>query len=125
MEQKKIKNNFISLFTKKGKKIKTLKVYNNLLFTLKKKTKKKPTDIINSAVNNLLPKMVLKKLNKQKSSINLINKNQQIKKSLKWIFSNKSDTLINNFLQVQMKTGPIYKIKKQSYFELERFKYTV
>lgn len=125
MEQKKIENNFISLFTKKGKKTKTLKVYNKLLFTIKKKTKNKPTDTINLAVNNLLPKLVLKKLNKKKSSISLINKNQQIKKSLKWVFSNKLDTLANNFLQVKLKTGPVYKNKKQAYSELEKFKYTV
>lgn len=125
MEQKKIKNNFISLFTKKGKKIKTIKIYNNLLFTIKKKTKQAPVNTINSAVYNLLPKLTLKKLNKNKSAINLINKDQQIKKSLKWMYSNKLSILANNFLQVKSKTGPIYKIKKQTYSELEKFKYTV
>ena len=125
MEQKKIKNNFISLFTKNGKKSKTLKIYNETLFSIKKKTKSFPSDIIHSSVNNLLPKLHLKKLNRNRSSIVMLNKNQQLNKSLRWIFSNKRNILVNNILQVKSKTGLIYKHKKQSYLELEKFKYTV
>lgn len=125
MVQKNFENNFISLFTKKGKKGKTVKVYNNLLFNIKRKTKASPSKTIDLAINNLLPKVTLKKLNKRKSTIQLINQKQQIKKSLRWLYAKNPNILLDNFLQVKDKTGLAYKNKKQFYSELEKYKYTV
>jgi ribosomal protein S7 len=146
MEQKRkdynIKNIFINMLLKNGKKNISEYFYNNILIELLKKTKQKPFFILIKTINNLLPALKLinipfgrrRKRNKKKKKYFLIflNKEKQIKNSIRLLllFSKKKKTnflknitieIINTF---NKKSKSILK-KQEIYKEINKLRYNI
>lgn len=102
MEQKKIKNSLINYINKKGKKVKSEKIYNKLLISLKKKVENDPKVIMEKVIENLSPKMSIKSLKKGRTLAYYLKEKNQINMSIKWlcITNNiKSKDLLKNLIK--------------------------
>ncbi len=105
-----IKNSFIKMLLKKGKKSIAETFYKNILIELRKKTKQKPIFILIKTIDILAPKLKLinvpvskRKTRKKKNKYFLmfLNKEKQIKDAINWIlfFSRKrKSNLLKNIL---------------------------
>ena len=72
-EEYKIKNLFINMLLKKGKKTCSENIFKNILINLKKNTKQKPNYILFESIDNLLPKL---------KTISIPNKKRKKKKKI-------------------------------------------
>ena len=136
----KIKQLFINILLKKGKKINSEKIVNNLLLNIKKNIKKNPNKILKKFINKTsikikyieIPKkkrFKKKKWSKKKSLYVFIflNNNKQIKIPIKWLFLKKRKinyiNIINEILQTIKNTGRIISLKKNYYKEIKKLKF--
>lgn len=86
-----IKNNFVQLFLKKGKKEKMNKQYELLLFKIKKqKVKTGPQKALNNAVDMYLRPLYLQQMTKYRSIVKYQSKYKQIKASLRLLMTFKN-----------------------------------
>jgi ribosomal protein S7 len=146
MEQKKkeinIKDIFIKLLLKEGKKHISEKIFNNILINLKNKTKQKPKFILIKTIQNLSPKLKLisvpvgKRKTKKKNSrsryfLMFLNEEKQIKISINWILSfsktnkNFTQNIINEILETFNNKSKSIEKKKQMYTEIKKLKYNI
>ena len=139
MEQKKeefkIKNLFINILLKKGKKTFSENIFKNILIKLKKQTKQKPNFILFKAIKNLLPKLKLisipdSKKNKKKRNrffLMFLNKDKQIKNSILWILSNSNlkKNIINEIIQTSKLKSKTFNMKKDYYQNIKKLKYNI
>ena len=133
MEQNIIKKLFVKTLTKKGKKNKIEKVYKNLLLNIKINKKQNSINILKKSIENLLPKMEIKKVSKYKSKIVLLNNEKQLKKSIKWLTTNnisnkkvnKENIILNEVLDTLNKNSKSYKQKVEICKEAQKMKYSV
>lgn len=85
LKNKNYKNHLINISLKKGKKTKIEKIYKNLYIVLKKKLKKHPQLIVNKVIENIMPKVEIKKVSRYMSVPVYIKPLKQIKTSIKWL----------------------------------------
>lgn len=145
MEQKNqnniIKDIFIKMLLKKGKKSIAENLYNNILIEILKKTKQKPLFILIKTIDNLSPTLKLinipvgkRKKRKKKSRYFLIflNKEKQIKNSINFIlfFSRKRKTnflknITNEILNTFNKKSKSIEKNKEIYKEINKLRYNI
>ena len=144
MEQKNqnniIKDIFIKMLLKKGKKSIAENLYNNILIEILKKTKQKPLFILIKTIDNLSPTLKLinipvgKRKKKKKSRYFLIflNKEKQIKNSINFIlfFSRKRKTnflknITNEILSTFNKKSKSIEKNKEIYKEINKLRYNI
>jgi len=147
MEQKKkkinIKDIFIKLLLKEGKKHISEKIFNNILINLKNKTKQKPKFILIKTIQNLSPKLKLisiplvkRKTNKKKFRsryfLMFLNEEKQIKISINWILyisktkpQNFTQNITNEILETFNKKSKSIEKKKQMYNEIKKLRYNI
>jgi ribosomal protein S7 len=145
MEQKNqnniIKDIFIKMLLKKGKKSIAENLYNNILIEILKKTKQKPLFILIKTIDNLSPTLKLinipvgkRKKRKKKSRYFLIflNKEKQIKNSINFIlfFSRKRKTnflknITNEILSTFNKKSKSIEKNKEIYKEINKLRYNI
>ena len=142
MEQKKtefnqIKDIFIKILLKDGKKYISEKIFNNILINLKNKTKQKPHFILIKAIDNLAPKIKVISISngrkhRNKNFLMFLTEEKQIKTAVTWILSCsniKSKNIINNISQEILKTSKnkseSLKKKKKMYKEIKKLKYNI
>jgi len=136
-----IRNSFIKILLKKGKKSIAENYYNNILIELRKKTKQKPLFILIKTIDILAPKLKLinvpiskRKTRKKKNKYFLmfLNKEKQIKDAINWIvtFSRKRKTnilknIINEILgSFNNKSKSIIK-RNELYIEIQKLRYNI
>lgn len=136
-----IRNSFIKILLKKGKKSIAENYYNNILIELRKKTKQKPLFILIKTIDILAPKLKLinvpiskRKTRKKKNKYFLmfLNKEKQIKDAINWIvtFSRKRKTnvlknIINEILgSFNNKSKSIIK-RNEIYIEIQKLRYNI
>lgn len=132
-EEHKIKQLFINLLLKKGKKTNSERIFNKILIQLKKKTKQKPIFILLKAINNLLPKLKTinipnKKKSKKKNSFFLIflEKEKQIKISILWLLKNSNiKNITTEIIQTSNKKSKTIQEKKKYYHEIKKLKFNL
>ena len=136
-----IKNSFIKMLLKKGKKSIAENLYNNILIELRKNTKQKPLFILIKTIDILAPKLKLihipiskrrTRKRKNKYFLMFLNKEKQIKDAINWIlfFSRKKKTnFLKNILKEILGT---FNNKSQSiikrdniYIEIQKLKYNI
>jgi ribosomal protein S7 len=136
-ENNKIKKLFINILLKKGLKFKSEKLLKTVLIDIKKITKKKPENILDNFIKNLSPKLKIielqkskrwKKRKKYKNSYLFIflNKDKQIKTSIKWLFlKNKFDNYetTKNIIQTSINRSKIINYKKNYYKDIKKLKF--
>lgn len=136
-----IKNSFIKMLLKKGKKSIAENFYNNILIELRKKTKQKPIFILIKTIDILAPKLKLinvpvskRKTRKKKNKYFLmfLNKEKQIKDAINWIlfFSRKrKSNLLKNILNEVLgtfnnKSKCLIK-RNDTYLEIQKLRYNI
>ncbi len=133
-EEFKIKQIFINLLLKKGKKTNSEYIFKKILINLKKTTKQKPNFILFKCIKNLLPKLKVisipnkKKRSKKRDSYFLmfLNKEKQIKKSIMWLIKDVNIKNINNeIIQTSKNKGKTISIKKEMYKEIKKLKFNI
>jgi ribosomal protein S7 len=139
MEQKnkkfKIKNIFVKILMKKGKKSISEKIFKNILINLKNKTKQKPNFILKKAILNLSPKLKLINIlfgKRKKYFLIYLNEEQQMKISINWLLffsKTKSKNFLNNIINeiyetFNNKSKSIEK-KKNLYKDIKKLKYNI
>ena len=135
-EEYKIKQIFLNMLLKKGKKTNSENIFKKILINLKKTTKQKPYFILLKCIKNLLPKLKAisipnkKKNNKKrkKDSFFLIflNEDKQIKKSIMWLIKNSNlKAIVNVIIQTSKNEGKIINIKKQMYKDIKKLKFNI
>ena len=136
-----IKNIFIKMLLKKGKKIIAEKLYNNILINLLKKTKQKPIFILIKAIDNLSPTLKLinvpvskRKKRKKKNRYFLIflNEEKQIKNSINYMlfFSRKRKTnflknIVSEIINTFNKKSKSIEKNKATYKEINKLRYNI
>lgn len=132
-EEYKIKQLFINILLKNGKKTNSEIIFKTILIELKKKTKQKPMFILLKAINNLLPKLKTisipnKKKSKKKNSFFLmfLDENKQIKMSVSWLLKNtKLQNMTNEILLTANKKSKTFQYKKKYYYEIKKLKFNL
>jgi ribosomal protein S7 len=133
-EEYKIKNLFINMLLKKGKKTCSENIFKNILINLKKNTKQKPNYILFESIDNLLPKMKkisipnkkTKKKKKDRYFLMLLNEKKQIKKSVLWLLSNsKIKNIHDEIIQTSKNKSKTINTKKQYYKNIKKLKYNL
>lgn len=132
-EEYKIKQLFINILLKNGKKTNSEIIFNTILIQLKKKTKQKPIFILLKAINNLLPKLKTisipnKKKSKKKNSFFLmfLEENKQIKMSISWLLKNsKIQNMTNEIILTANKKSKTFQYKKKYYYEIKKLKFNL
>lgn len=136
-----IKNLFIKMLLKKGKKSIAENLYNNILIELRKKTKQKPLFILIKTIDILAPKLKLinvpiskRKTRKRKSSYFLmfLNKEKQIKDAINWLllFSRKRKTdflknILNEILNTFNNKSKSLTKRDDVYIEIQKLRYNI
>jgi small subunit ribosomal protein S7 len=136
-----IKNIFIQMLLKEGKKSVAENLYNNILIELLKKTKQKPIFILIKTIDNLSPTLKLinvpiskRKKKKRKNNYFLIflNKEKQIKNSINFIlfYSRKRKTnflknITNEILGTFNKKSKSIDKNKEIYKEINKLRYNI
>lgn len=135
-----IKNIFIQMLLKKGKKTIAENLYNNILIELLKKTKQKPIFILIKTIDNLSPTLKLinipvnKRKRKKKSNYFLIflNKEKQIKNSINFLlhFSRKRKTnflknITTEILNTFNKKSKSIEKNKEIYKDINKLRYNI
>lgn len=136
-----IKNIFIKMLLKKGKKAIAEKLYDNILINLLKKTKQKPIFILIKAIDNLSPTLKLinvpvskRKKRKKKNRYFLIflNEEKQIKNSINYMlfFSRKRKTnfiknIVNEIINTFNKKSKSIEKNKEIYKEINKLRYNI
>lgn len=132
-EEYKIKQLFINILLKNGKKTNSEIIFNTILIQLKKKTKQKPMFILLKAINNLLPKLKTisipnKKKSKKKNSFFLmfLEEDKQIKMSVSWLLKNsKLQNITNEIILTANKKSKTFQYKKKYYYEIKKLKFNL
>jgi ribosomal protein S7 len=132
-EEYKIKQLFINILLKHGKKTNSEIIFNTILIQLKKKTKQKPMFILLKAINNLLPKLKTisipnKKKSKKKNSFFLmfLEEDKQIKMSVSWLLKNvKLQNITNEIILTANKKSKTFQYKKKYYYEIKKLKFNL
>jgi ribosomal protein S7 len=133
-EEYKIKNLFINMLLKKGKKTCSENIFKNILINLKKNTKQKPNYILFESIDNLLPKLKTisipnkkrKKKKKDRYFLMLLNEKKQIKKSVLWLLSNsKIKNIHDEIIQTSKNKSKTINTKKQYYKNIKKLKYNL
>lgn len=133
-EEYKIKNLFINMLLKKGKKTCSENIFKNILINLKKNTKQKPNYILFESIDNLLPKLKTisipnkkrKKKKKDRYFLMLLNEKKQIKKSVSWLLSNsKIKNIHDEIIQTSKNKSKTINTKKQYYKNIKKLKYNL
>lgn len=136
-----IKNLFIKMLLKKGKKSIAENFYNNILIELRKKTKQKPIFILIKTIDILASKLKLinvplskRKTRKKKSKYFLmfLNKEKQIKNAIYWILffsrKRKSNFLKNILSEIvgtfNNKSKSLIK-RDETYIEIQKLRYNI
>ena len=136
-----IKNSFIKMLLKKGKKSIAENLYNNILIELRKKTKQKPLFILIKTIDILAPKLKLinvpvskrrTRKKKNKYFLMFLNKEKQIKDAVNWLlfFSRKRKTnflknILNEILGTfNNKSKSIVK-RDDTYIEIQKLRYNI
>lgn len=136
-ENKEIKKLFINILLKKGLKNNSEKILKKILIKIKKITKNKPDIILKKFIKNLSPKIKLieipkkKRWKRKKKKMYLfifLNKDKQIKMSIKWlfyIFKSKLNlkNITKEIIQTSKNKGKIINIKKNYYKEIKKLKF--
>ncbi len=136
-----IKNLFIKMLLKKGKKSIAENLYNNILIELRKKTKQKPLFILIKTIDILAPKLKLinvpvskRKTRKKKSKYFLmfLNKEKQIKDAINWLlfFSRKRKTnflknILNEILGTYNNKSKSITKRDDNYIEIQKLRYNI
>ena len=136
-----IKNLFIKMLLKKGKKSIAENLYNNILIELRKKTKQKPLFILIKTIDILAPKLKLinvpvskRKTRKKKSKYFLmfLNKEKQIKDAINWLllFSRKRKTnfiknIINEIIGTFNNKSKSISKRDDTYIEIQKLRYNI
>lgn len=136
-----IKNIFIQMLLKKGKKSIAENIYNNILINLLKKTKQKPIFILIKTIDNLSQTLKLinipigKRRRKKKQSryfLIFLNEKKQIKNSINLIlsFSRKRRTnflknITNEILSTFNKKSKSIQKKLEIYKEINKLRYNI
>jgi ribosomal protein S7 len=132
-EEHKIKQLFINILLKKGKKTNSEILFNIILIELKKKTKQKPLFILVKAINNLMPKLKIinipnKKKSKKKNKVFLLflEKEKQIKLSVIWLLKNTNLKKISTeIIETSKKKSKTIQQKKKYYHEIKKSKFNL
>nr|YP_008475340.1 ribosomal protein S7 [Achlya hypogyna]YP_008475371.1 ribosomal protein S7 [Achlya hypogyna]AGS55481.1 ribosomal protein S7 [Achlya hypogyna]AGS55482.1 ribosomal protein S7 [Achlya hypogyna] len=136
-----IRNSFIKMLLKKGKKSIAENLYNNILIELRKKTKQKPIFILIKTIDILAPKLKLinvpvskRKTRKKKNKYFLmfLNKEKQIKDAINWLLfysrkrkANFLKNIINEILGTfNHKSKSIIK-RDETYIEIQKLRYNI
>jgi len=136
-----IRNLFIKMLLKKGKKSIAENLYNNILIELRKKTKQKPLFILIKTIDILAPKLKLinvpvskrrTRKRKNKYFLMFLNKEKQIKDAINWMlsFSRKRKTnflknILNEILStLNNKSKSIVK-RDDIYIEVQKLRYNI
>lgn len=131
MEQKILKKYLINSIINGGNKIKSEKIINNLYLSLKKKKMNGTVQkTIETAILNLYPKILTRVLSKKQISVRVLNKNEKIKKALKWLLSNKNiwnsqncvNMLTKEIVSLTSFENNILEKKKEAYASLKRLR---
>jgi len=136
-----IKDVFIKMLLKKGKKTVAENLYNNILINLLKKTKQKPIFILIKAIDNLSPtlKLINIPINKRKRRrrkkpyfLIFLNEEKQIKNSINYMlfFSRKRKTnflknIINEIINTFNKKSKSIDKNKEIYNEINKLRYNI
>ena len=130
----KIKTLFINMLLKQGKKTCSEHIFKNILINLKKITKQKPTFILITAIQNLLPKLKAisipnkKRKKKKKDSyfLMLLDHDKQIKKSIAWLLLNSlSKNRSTEIIQTAKNKSKTINTKKQYYKNIKKLKFNL
>lgn len=130
-EEFKIKKLFLNILLKKGLKIKAEKIFNNILFDLKKQTKQKPFFILIKAIKKLLPKIKTIAIPKKKKQHNkhfliFLTLDKQIKKSIIWLFLNSNlKTVVSEIIKTSKNKSKTINTKKKHYLEIKKQKFNL
>lgn len=132
-EEYKIKQLFINILLKNGKKTNSEIIFNTILIQLKKKTKQKPMFVLLKAINNLLPKLKAisipnKKKSKKKNTFFLmfLEEDKQIKMSVLWLLKNaKLQNITNEIILTANKKSKTFQHKKKYYYEIKKLKFNL
>nr|YP_010616504.1 ribosomal protein S7 [Peronosclerospora sorghi]WAU47952.1 ribosomal protein S7 [Peronosclerospora sorghi] len=134
-EEYKIKELFIKILLKRGKKNFSENIFKKILINLKKTTKQKPNFILFQAIDNLLPKLKIisipNKKRKQKKKkdryfLMLLNEDKQIKKSILWLLSNSNlKTIHNEIIKTSKNKSKTINTKKQYYKNIKKLKFNL
>lgn len=127
-----IKNNLVSILTKKGKKNKVTKIYNNLIINLKKNIKKNPTDSLQKIVKNVKPLVEVKKISKYKSIVLFMKSKKRLNTSIRWLteslklkhktkYKKLNDEFINSYRKNSFSES--LKKKKEIYKQSQKLKF--
>ena len=136
-----IRNSFIKMLLKKGKKSIAENLYNNILIELRKKTKQKPLFILIKTIDILAPKLKLinvpvskrrTRKKKNKYFLMFLNKEKQVKDAVNWLlsFSRKRKTnflknILNEILGTfNNKSKSIVK-RDDTYIEIQKLRYNI
>ena len=135
-EEYKIKQLFINMLLKRGKKTSSENIFKNVLINLKKITKQKPNFILFQAIENLLPKLkaisITNKKRKKKKKrdryfLMLLDENKQIKKSISWLLVSNLNIgkLTNEIIQTSKNKSKTINTKKQYYKNIKKLKFNL
>lgn len=134
-EEYKIKNLFINMLLKKGKKTNSENIFKNILINLKQTTKQKPNFILIKCIKNLLPKLKAisipnkKKSRKKKKDryfLMFLNEDKQIKKSVSWLFLNSNlKNITSEIIQTSKFKSKTFNLKKEYYREIRKLKFNI
>ena len=135
-EEYKIKQLFIKMLLKRGKKTSSESIFKNVLINLKKITKQKPNFILFKAIENLLPKLKAisipnkrrkKKKKRDRYFLMLLDEDKQIKKSISWLLVSNLNIgkLTSEIIQTSRNKSKTINTKKQYYKNIKKLKFNL
>ena len=135
-EEYKIKQLFIKMLLKRGKKTSSESIFKNVLINLKKITNQKPNFILFRAIENLLPKLKAisipnkrrkKKKKRDRYFLMLLDEDKQIKKSISWLLASNVNIgkLTSEIIQTSRNKSKTINTKKQYYKNIKKLKFNL